>query len=121
MPQSPWRSVPQGSRCLQPGDQTQVSLSSPRRRICLVGLIAGGHSGVPRYAARLARALDAECGQYPQLSLSLLTTAAGAEAVNPRALDVTIVGGRNRHVNAGPGRILLEQLAAVRARADLLH
>jgi glycosyltransferase involved in cell wall biosynthesis len=108
---------------LQPKKEAQVSVppaSSPRR-VCLVGLIAGGHSGVPRYAARLARALDAECGLYPQLSLSLLTTAAGAEAVAPRSLDVTIVGGRGRHVNAGPGRLLLEQVAALRARADLLH
>jgi glycosyltransferase involved in cell wall biosynthesis len=91
------------------------------RRVGLVGLIAGGHSGVPRYAARLLDALDAECGRYPQLSLSLLTTAAGAETLAARTLEVTIVGGRSRHVQAGLGRLLLEQVAARRARADLLH
>jgi glycosyltransferase involved in cell wall biosynthesis len=108
---------------LQPGEQAELSPppTSSARRVCLVGLIAGGHSGVPRYAARLARALDAECSQFPQLSLSLITTAAGAEAVNPHTLDVTMVGGNSRHVNAGPGRLLLEQLAVVRTRADVLH
>jgi len=99
----------------------RVPAASSSRRICLVGLIAGGHSGVPRYAARLIDALDAECGRYPELSLSLLTTAIGAAAIAPRSLEVTIMGGRGRRVEAGPGRLLLEQVAARRARADLLH
>jgi glycosyltransferase involved in cell wall biosynthesis len=91
------------------------------RRVCLVGLIAGGHSGVPRYAARLAQALDEASAEYPQLAISLLTTAAGAEAVDARALDVRVVARHGRYVNAGPGRLLLEHLAARRAKADLLH
>ena len=95
-------------------------MSAPRR-VCLVGLIAGGHSGVPRYAARLARALDQACVEYPQLSLSLLTTAAGAEAVDAGTLNVKIVAGRGRHVNAGPGRLFLEHVAVRREEADLFH
>ncbi|HYZ76643.1 MAG TPA: glycosyltransferase family 1 protein [Gaiellaceae bacterium] len=90
-------------------------------RVCLVGLIAGGHSGVPRYAAALARALDSVADSYPDLSLILLTTAAGADAVGPQSLAVKIVAGRSRRVNAGPGRLALEHLALRRERADLFH
>src|SRR5947208_16760925 len=85
--------------------------SPPRpATVCLVGLIAGGHSGVPRYAAALSRALDRVAADYPDLALTLLTTAAGADAVEPRSLAVKVVGGRSRHVNAGPGRLALEHL-----------
>src|SRR6059058_1119890 len=90
-------------------------------RVCLVGLIAGGHSGVPRYAAALARALDGVAGSYPDLSLTLLTTAAGADAVGARSLAVEVVAGRSRRVNAGPGRLALEHLALRRERAELFH
>src|SRR5438128_11936714 len=92
-----------------------------RRLVCLVGLIAGGHSGVPRYAARLAQALDEVAGDYPQLSLSLLTTAAGAEAVGARSIAVEVVAGRSRWVNAGPGRLFLEHVLVRRQKADLFH
>ena len=92
-----------------------------RRRVCLVGLIAGGHSGVPRYAARLTQALDEVAGDYPHLELSLLTTAAGAEAVGARTIAVDVVAGKSRRVNAGPGRLLLEHLFVRRRKADLLH
>jgi glycosyltransferase involved in cell wall biosynthesis len=98
----------------------RIAQPSAPRRVCLVGLIAGGHSGVPRYAARLARALDETSAEYPQLSLSLLTTAAGAEAADPRRIEVR-VAGRGRYVNAGPGRLLLEHVAVRRMKADLLH
>jgi glycosyltransferase involved in cell wall biosynthesis len=91
------------------------------RRVCLVGLIAGGHSGVPRYAARLTQALDEVAGDYPHLELSLLTTAAGAEAVGARSIAVDVVAGKSRRVNAGPGRLLLEHLVVRRRDADLLH
>ena len=89
--------------------------------MCLVGLIAGGHSGIPRYAARLTRALDEIAKEYPQLSLSLLTTAAGAEAVGARSIAVDVVAGKSRRVNAGPGRLLLEHVLVRGRRADLLH
>jgi len=91
------------------------------RSVCLVGLIAGGHSGVPRYAAKLAEALDRASTFYPQIQLSLLTTLAGAEAIAPRSLPVRTVGGSRRSFNAGPGRLLLEHLAIRSTRADLLH
>jgi glycosyltransferase involved in cell wall biosynthesis len=92
-----------------------------RRGVCLVGLIAGGHSGVPRYAARLTQALDEVAGDYPHLELSLLTTAAGAEAVGARSIAVDVVAGKSRRVNAGPGRLLLEHALVRRRNADLLH
>ena len=92
-----------------------------RRRVCLVGLIAGGHSGVPRYAARLTQALDEAAGDYPHLELSLLTTAAGAEAVGAQSIAVDVVAGKSRRVNAGPGRLLLEHALVRRRKADLLH
>ena len=90
-------------------------------RVCLVGLIAGGHSGVPRYAAALARALDRVAESYADLSLTLLTTAAGADAVGARSLAVKVVAGRSRRVNAGPGRLALEHLALRAERPDLFH
>jgi glycosyltransferase involved in cell wall biosynthesis len=72
---------------------------------------------VPRYAVALARALDEIAGEFPDLELELVTTAAGARAVAPRTLAVREV----RAPDAGPGRILAEQVAAARARASLLH
>jgi glycosyltransferase involved in cell wall biosynthesis len=98
-----------------------VAEALDRRRVCLVGLIAGGHSGVPRYAARLTQALDEVAGDYPHLELSLLTTAAGAEAVGARSIAVDVVVGKSRRVNAGPGRLLLEHVLVRRRKADLLH
>jgi len=89
--------------------------------VCLVGLIAGGHSGVPRYAATLTRALDRVSDEYPGLSLFLLTTAAGADAVDPQRIDVRVVAGRSRRLNAGPGRLLLEHVLVRRERPDLFH
>ncbi|HEX6702189.1 MAG TPA: glycosyltransferase family 1 protein [Gaiellaceae bacterium] len=86
-----------------------------------MGLIAGGHSGVPRYAAALSRALDRVADSYPDLSLSLLTTAAGADAVGATSIPVEIVAGRGRRVNAGPGRLLLEHVALRGRRPDLYH
>jgi glycosyltransferase involved in cell wall biosynthesis len=101
-------------------DRSPAADGSPRR-VCLVGLIAGGHSGVPRYAARLVQALDLVADDYPQLSLSLLTTEAGAEAVGARSIAVEVVAGRSRRVNAGPGRLLLEHVLVRRRKADLFH
>jgi glycosyltransferase involved in cell wall biosynthesis len=89
--------------------------------VCLVALIAGGHSGVPRYAATLARALDRASGDYPQLALSILATAKGAEAVDPQRIDVRIVARRSSRVNAGAARLVLEHTLVRRERYDLLH
>ena len=90
-------------------------------RVALVGLIAGGYSGVPRYAAALARALDAAAGAFPDVRLTLLTTREGAAAVDARTIAVRDLALRGRFANAGPGRIASEQAAAALARADLLH
>ena len=89
--------------------------------MCLVGLIAGGHSGVPRYAAKLVGAFDRVSGSYPNLQLSLLTTRAAAEAIELRGLRVRTVGGGRSFVNAGPARLLLEQLAIRTTRDDVLY
>ena len=89
--------------------------------VCLVGLIAGGHSGIPRYAAKLIDAIDGVSGEYPELRLTLTTTAAGAAAAGAANIEVDVVGGTGPRVNAGPGRLLLEQIAARRSPADLLY
>jgi glycosyltransferase involved in cell wall biosynthesis len=90
-------------------------------RVCLVALIAGGRSGVPRYAEALSRALDEVAPEFDDLSLTLLTTRAGADVVDAKALKVRRVALGKETANAGPGRIVLEQLHAATARADLLH
>ncbi len=90
-------------------------------RVCLVGLLAGGRSGVPRYAAKLATALDTVSPEFPDLSLVLLTTHAGARTTNPRTIELELVGRPFAKATAGPQRIIAEQLAASSARADLLH
>jgi hypothetical protein len=48
---------------------------------------------VPRYAAALTRALDRIAPKSADLELFLLTTAAGAEAIEPRHIDVSVVAG----------------------------
>jgi glycosyltransferase involved in cell wall biosynthesis len=90
-------------------------------RVCLVGLIAGGHSGVPRYAVKLVQGLDEVAGEYPDVDLQLLTTPEGAAETSTRTIETTTTFARGRSVNAGPGRLLLEQVSARRAGADLLH
>ena len=92
-----------------------------RVRVALVGLIAAGYSGVPRYAAVLTQALDRIAHELDDVELSLVTTRPGAEAVGARSLRVRELAVGGRHVRAGPGRIALEQLAAALTRTDLLH
>jgi glycosyltransferase involved in cell wall biosynthesis len=91
------------------------------RSVSLVGLIAGGHSGIPRYAVTLTQALDRVSPEFPSLRLSLVTTREGAEAVDATRLRVRDYGLRGRAVNAGAARILTEQIVATAQRADLLH
>ena len=57
-------------------------------RVCLVGLLAGGRSGVPRYTAQLTTALDRIAPEFPDLSLVLLTTPAGARASLTSAIEI---------------------------------
>jgi glycosyltransferase involved in cell wall biosynthesis len=90
-------------------------------RVCLVGLIAGGHSGVPRYAVKLVEGFDAVAADYPDISLQLVTTPEGAEETAAREIETVTTRSRGRFANAGPGRLVLEQVRARRADADLLH
>ena len=88
-------------------------------RISLMALNAAGGSGVPRYTATLARALDEVSGEFPELELSLVTTPAGAARVAPRRMAVHRLPAR---LPAGPVfRLALEQAAAPFLRSDLLH
>jgi glycosyltransferase involved in cell wall biosynthesis len=96
-------------------------MGSEPLRVCLVGLIAGGYSGVPRYAAALTRGIDEVAHEFPELQLELVTTREGATAANARNIRVRDIRFRGRRVNAGLGRILLEQAYAAAARTDLLH
>jgi glycosyltransferase involved in cell wall biosynthesis len=90
-------------------------------RVCLVGLIAGGHSGVPRYAVKLVEGLDAVAADYPDVSLKLLTTPKGERETSTRAIETVTTRAGGRFANSGPGRLLLEHLRARSADADLLH
>jgi glycosyltransferase involved in cell wall biosynthesis len=90
-------------------------------RVCLVGHLAGGDSGVPRYTAALAGALDRVAPEFRELSLRLLTTERGASRAGARNIAVEPVGGPFADATAGLRRILGEQTHARRAKADLLH
>jgi glycosyltransferase involved in cell wall biosynthesis len=90
-------------------------------RVCLVGLIAGGVSGIPRYAAALTHALDRVASEFPELELELITTARGQRLADPAHIEVSVVGRPFTDANEGPVRIVAEQLAARSAQADLLH
>jgi glycosyltransferase involved in cell wall biosynthesis len=59
-------------------------------------------------------------GDFPDLRLSLLTSARGAEAIRPERLE-TIVPALVGTFDHGPLRLLAEQALASRRRADLLH
>jgi glycosyltransferase involved in cell wall biosynthesis len=83
-------------------------------------MVAGGQSGVARYASALAQALDRVAGGYPNLQLTLLTSAGGADAVRPEHLE-TIVPPVAGALDHGPLRLLAEQALVLRRRADLLH
>jgi glycosyltransferase involved in cell wall biosynthesis len=90
-------------------------------RVRLVGLIAAGRSGVPRYAAALTSALDRVAPEFPDLSMVLLSNADGTRAVSARNIGVEVLDGPLSGASAGPRRILGEQLQARGAEADLLH
>ena len=60
-------------------------------------------------------------GEFPDLSLTFLTTRAGARAVDAKRIAVKDYGLQGARLNAGPGRIAAEQVVAATRRADLLH
>jgi glycosyltransferase involved in cell wall biosynthesis len=94
---------------------------TPRRRVALIGLLAAGRSGVPRYTTTLLRALDSIAQEFPDLVLQLVATRAALDVVGPVEFETTIVGEAFRNPSAGPRRVVAEQLAARSADAELLH
>ena len=90
-------------------------------RVCLIGLAAGGHSGVPRYTAALTGGIDRVASEFPELSMRLLTTDRGALQSGVESIPVELIGGRRADPSAGLSRILAEQVHARSADADLLH
>ena len=90
-------------------------------RVALVGLIAAGTSGVPRYAASLLKAIDDVAEEFEELDARVVTTRTGAEALALKTLDVRTVGGLLGDPRRGPRRIVAEQVAAATQNADLLH
>ena len=90
-------------------------------RVLLVGLIAGGNSGVPRYAATLARALDRAAPSRPELAMSLLTTVGGASRTQMKNIPVQLARWPFAEANDGPARIAGEQISCRTPPADLIH
>ena len=89
--------------------------------VSLVGLVAGGESGVPRYAACLASALDRAAPAFPGLAMRMLTTPRGARRTGMRNVPIDLVGWPFAESNAGFGRIVGEQIASRTATGGLLH
>jgi glycosyltransferase involved in cell wall biosynthesis len=89
--------------------------------VVLVGLVAGGESGVPRYAASLASAIDRAAPVFPDLAMRMLTTPRGAQRSGMRNIPVDLVGWPFAESNAGLGRIVGEQIASRAAPGGLLH
>jgi glycosyltransferase involved in cell wall biosynthesis len=95
--------------------------SSQRSTICLVGLIAGGHSGIPRYAAMLVNAMDAVSPSFPDLRIRFLTNEAGIAATSLHSIEPVPVRTGGRCARQGPARLLLEHVAARTTTSDVLH
>lgn len=109
------------STAIQQSQSIPRTAPGARARIRLVGLIAGGKSGIPRYAALLARSIDRVAAEFPMLQITLVTSVRGASVVDPHMIDVHVLAGPAGRMNAGPGRLLAEQIAAAHPGADLLH
>jgi glycosyltransferase involved in cell wall biosynthesis len=92
-----------------------------RLRVALMALNAAGVSGVPRYTSVLSRALDDVAPEFPSLELSLVTTRAGAQGIDPHRLRVRIVRPLGLDPDRGAVRLLVEQLAVPLVEADLVH
>ena len=87
----------------------------------LVGLVAGGPSGVARYASALAVGLDRVHHEFADLDLTLLTNPAGEAATSVRRLDTRIVRFGGRRATRGPLRLAIEHVLARRASYDVLY
>jgi glycosyltransferase involved in cell wall biosynthesis len=84
-------------------------------------MLAGGHSGVARYAATLSRSLDRVAPEFPSLRLEAVTTPAGAETLSLENIPASAVGLPRGAERRGWVRLLLEQIVARRERPDLMH
>jgi glycosyltransferase involved in cell wall biosynthesis len=89
--------------------------------VCLVGLVAGGSSGVARYTSTLAAGLDRVAGEFPGLDLTYLTNPAGAGSTTLERIETRVVGFGGRRASRGPLRLAVEHVLARRARGDLLY
>ena len=87
-----------------------------RLRVCLMALNATSGSGIARYTTSLTRAFGDVADEFERLELELATTTQGAAIICASGLD-TLVVGRDR----GRSRVIIEQVAALRRRAHLLH
>ncbi|HEX7254649.1 MAG TPA: glycosyltransferase family 1 protein [Gaiellaceae bacterium] len=94
---------------------------TPQLSVCLVGLVAGGGSGVARYTSALARGLDHVHGEFPGLRLTYLTNPDGAERTALAGIETRVVQLGGRRAARGPLRLAIEHVLARRAAGDLLH
>jgi glycosyltransferase involved in cell wall biosynthesis len=99
----------------------RFSPSGGPAEVALIALNVSAPSGVPRYTRALVGAVDAVSPGFPDMRIRVITTAPGAETLAPRNLDVSTVGPRRAAPFSGAPRLVLEQVAAVTARAGLLH
>ena len=90
-------------------------------KVLLSAFIAGGRTGIPRYAIEVSRAIDAVAPEFDDLQISLATTPAGAESIAARNLGVRVVGMRLSNADRAPIRLALEQLHVRGRPADLVH
>jgi glycosyltransferase involved in cell wall biosynthesis len=92
-----------------------------RLSVCLVGLVAGGSSGVARYTSALTAGLDRVAGEFPDLELAFLTNPAGAGSAPLERIETRVVRLGGRRASRGPLRLALEHVLARRTRGDLLY
>jgi glycosyltransferase involved in cell wall biosynthesis len=87
----------------------------------LLGLVAGGSSGVARYTTALTLGLDRVSDEFPGLDLTFLTNPTGAASTPLARIEsrVTKIGGKR--ARRGPLRLAVEHVVARRARFDLLY
>ena len=87
----------------------------------LVALLAAGHSGVPRYARELIRALDLVAPEAPEIAYTVLTTDSGGGLFDLR----NIATFTPRMLRSRPARLakrpLLEQVVTAASPADVLY
>lgn len=76
---------------------------------------------MPRYTAVLARALEEVSDEFPELELVLVTTPAGASAVQVSRIPVRLVRPLGLDLSRGSLRLVAEQAWIPIHRSDLVH